>query len=214
MQLIELFNQDLLDYNKLIVRNYKKLDINEIDMVCLIRILETYRLNKKIKIQKFVNETGLSKKEVETSLHNLMTKKLYNINIGKDKDGKGCEQICLYNLFETLENIISYKDESENSLIDTEISKTIQLLESEMNRPLSNLEFDVISDWFKNFNVTYDYLKEIIVKYVKQGKLVLGNIEKEIIRTENKKYNTKPIIDEATAKNLEALDKLFNMKKQ
>ncbi len=199
----KLYEQGLLDYNKLIIRNYKALDLNPVDVLVLIKILDIYKTSKKIRTSKIISETGLTKREVEESMTSLMEKNIYSIYL-EYKNGIGDESISLKPFFEKVEKLF----EDTESVDDSEISLTIKLIEGEIKRPLTPIEFNVISEWFSIDGYNYEEIKKAVIESVKMNRVTFKNIEKELLAA---KKQSMTLSSKMTSQKANALDKIYEM---
>lgn len=200
----KLYEEGLLDYNKLIIQNYKALELNEVDAIVLIKILDLYKKNKNIRTSKIISTTGISKKDVENSLARLIEKNIYEIYI-EYKNGIGDESISLDPLFKKIADIFSDEPNDED---ESEIKLTIKLIEGELKRPLTPIEFNVISEWFSLDGYNFENIKKAVVESVKANRVTFKNIEKELLAEKKSKLTPSKKINSKTA---DALNKIYNM---
>lgn len=174
----KLYEEGFLDYKSLLINKYNNLGITEVDLIILIKMLDLYKINKKVRTSKIASETGFSKSRVEESLDNLVTKGLYNLDFVENDRGMNDEVINFDPLFDKLELIFSSISDIE---VEDSLKDVISSYESEVFRPITPQEYNTFLDWLKN-----DHFKdtEIIwaIKKASDSKRVnLNYIEKLII---------------------------------
>lgn len=192
-----LYFKGYLDYKSLILDNYKELDIKELDAIILIKILELYKVNKKIRVSKVSQETGINKRVVEECLETLISKNIYSLDIVENANGLNDEVVNLDPLFDKIDLI--FKKE-ENVKIEEDLSKVIKEYEEAVMRPLTAQEYGVFSSWmmddkFKDTEIIYAIKKASDSKRVN-----LSYIEKLIIQS--RESELRPKMDKDKAKKL------------
>lgn len=122
-----------------IIKEYK-LTLNEL-------LLLIYFLNQdKLELDtSYMNKvTLMDEKEILESFTSLTEKGLITINMNKTKDGKINEEIDLSNLYRAIVSDL-------NSSIKNKNQKNIfEIFEKEFGRPLSPMEYEMISEWVKS----------------------------------------------------------------
>lgn len=201
----KLYEQGYLNYQTLILNNYKKLEINEVDAIVLIKILDLCKTNKKLRISKLTQETNMTKKQVEESLNNLIVRNIYGIDVVVNDAGLNDERVSLTPLFDKLEAF--FKEESVIKMQDG-IKQVIGVYENEINRPITPQEYSIFEDFIIKDGFSVNDILESIKQAVKMNRLTLSQIEKDLI-SKRKAFLTPSEPLEKEKKKV--LDEIFNM---
>lgn len=203
----ELYEQGYLNYQALILNNYKKIEINEVDAIILIKILDLYKTTKKIRVNKLSQETGISKKTIEDSLNNLITKNLYGINLVLNDNGLSEEKISLDPLFDKLEGI--FKGE-EIVKVEEGLKKIVALYEGEIQRPVTPQEYAVLEDFIIKDGFSTEDVEKAIKAIVKMGRVNLSTLEHELFSAKRESLSPKKNVNPDTANALKKIKNLLD----
>ena len=166
----------------ILLSNYKKLKINEKELIILI-----YLMNQKSSVfnpQKISEDLNIEISEVLESIEVLSNADLITINTLKD-NGLLEERIDLSNLYNKLAYLnINEEDNKE------ETTNIYDSFENEFARTLSPIEYELIKSWLNN-----DYSEELILCALKEavynGVKNLRYIDKILYEWNNKGIKTK-----------------------
>lgn len=188
---------------KLLLRNYKKINITDeelIILICLIGIGDKVPYNPNI----FEAEIGMDKFQAMQHLNDLSEKGIINIKVENNKSGKKQEYIYLDFLYRKLFNQIIDDTEEDTKSKGNDI---FSLFETELGRTISSMEIEIIKEWLQDGygeELIKEALKEAIYNDVRNLKYIdriLYNWKIKGIKTKedvlrNKKNfrkNTKPL---------------------
>lgn len=203
----ELYEQGYLNYQALILNNYKRFEINEVDAIILIKILDLYKTTKKIRVNKLSQETGIPKKTIEDSLNNLITKNLYGINLVLNDNGLSEEKISLDPLFDKLEGI--FKGE-EIVKVEEGLKKIVSLYEGEIQRPVTPQEYAVLEDFIIKDGFSTEDVEKAIKAIVKMGRVNLSTLEHELFAAKRESLSPKKSVNPDTANALKKIKNLLD----
>lgn len=169
---------------RILLNNYKKLNITEEELIILIIIIsldDEIEYNPEI----FVQETGMEKHQVMTIISNLISKNIISIDFIK-KGKITSEYISSSLLYDKLLNII--KDVNND---DIKINNSIfTIFENELGRLLSPMELEKIKEWlttYKNEELITAALNEAVLNGISNFRYIDA-----ILNDWNKKgYRTK-----------------------
>lgn len=166
----------------ILLSNYKKLKINEKELIILI-----YLMNQKSSVfnpQKISEDLNIEISEVLESIEILSNADLITINTLKD-NGLLEERIDLSNLY----NKLAYLNINEEDTKE-ETTNIYDSFENEFARTLSPIEYELIKSWLDN-----DYSEELILCALKEavynGVKNLRYIDKILYEWNNKGIKTK-----------------------
>lgn len=192
----KMINEKMIDINRLLLKNYKSLKIDEITLVIILHLLaaasegeEQLSLNMLSKVM--TEEESV----IADKLHILLGTGFISIEMKINSSGKKMDTFSLAPLYEklfmffiddniNLENVSVF---SNNVLNKKELYK---LFEKEFSRVLSPLEVEMINDWIEKEKYPLEIIKAALKETVSYGKLnfkyiatVLFNWKKNNIRT-------------------------------
>ena len=146
---------------KILFNNYKKLNINEEELVVIILIIS---LGNKIEYNPdiFVSELGMDKHRAMAIVNNLISKNVLSLEMVKN--GRKMEEyISLSLLYDKLVNIVIDISEEDSVKIDNSI---FTIFENELGKLLSPMQMETIKEWvttYKNEELIIMALKEAVM---------------------------------------------------
>jgi|AntAceMinimDraft_17_1070374.scaffolds.fasta_scaffold04571_4 DNA replication protein len=191
-----LIDEDIIDFDKLILKNYKKIGLSEIEAFLLIE------LNNQKKIgETFISPTKLVKKltipedKLITLLDGLMQRKYVVIRLVKI-DGKEKEDFSFENTIVKIINIYKSKIQLEitdsQKTYDTVEEEIVDLLENQFQKQLKPLEIELIQKWVNEDNYSLAEIKRAILDAVKSNKSSISYVDGVLLkRTKNSKIAAK-----------------------
>lgn len=153
MLLKRLYELNEIKIESLLIKEQKRLKITNDELIVLLGFFASYKRSI-FSILSLTRRTGISQNEVESNVDSLLDKNLIIIKL-EDKDGKEREIFSLDPTFTKLEQLLleDIKLEHENRF-ETDIAKTISILEKELNRNLSSSEFETVKEWYSHDGFT------------------------------------------------------------
>ena len=143
---------------RIIINNYKKLNITEEELIILIFIID-YGVDLEYNPSIFVQELNIDKYKVLELINSLKEKNILTILIKKENKKVSSEYISLQPLYDKIMNIVM--DNKEKQI---EIDENIySIFENELGRTLSPLEYEKIKE------MVTSYGQEIVVEALKEA---------------------------------------------
>lgn len=206
-KVITLIKDNNLNVPKILLYNYKVLDINEKELVILIYIIN--KKNYKFDPKEISNNIGFSMPEILEIIDSLSTKDLIKIELIKVNNVRE-EFINLDNFYNKLAYIII--NDEKVSTNEKESSNIFDIFEKELGRTLSPMEYEIINGWrdatFEEETIilalkeaTYNgvsnlrYIDKILYEWKKKGIKTLDDVEKDRTKFQNKKVEKKELFD-------------------
>lgn len=193
--MVKLIEDGVLDFNKLILKNYKHLGINEAEAFVLIELN-----NQKKKGATFLNPSKLVKNlsltidELMSVLELLMKKGLVTIEMVVNESGKEAE---IFHMNKAISMILEhYKKTIEESIIVPKTKKfgsqeeeLVDLIETEFQKQLTPLEIEIIRKWVSEDQFDTLEIKKAILDAIKANKYTLSYVDGILVkrRTASKK---------------------------
>lgn len=143
---------------RIIINNYKKLNITEEELIILIFIID-YGVDLEYNPSIFVQELNIDKYKVLELINSLKEKNILAILIKKENKKVSSEYISLQPLYDKIMNIVM--DNKEKQI---EIDENIySIFENELGRTLSPLEYEKIRE------MVTSYGQELVVEALKEA---------------------------------------------
>lgn len=143
---------------RIIINNYKKLNITEEELIILIFIID-YGADLEYNPSIFVQELNIDKYKVLELINSLKEKNILTILIKKENKKVSSEYISLQPLYDKVMNIVM--DNKEKQI---EIDENIySIFENELGRTLSPLEYEKIKE------MVTSYGQELVVEALKEA---------------------------------------------
>ena len=143
---------------RIIINNYKKLNITEEELIILIFIID-YGVDLEYNPSIFVQELNIDKYTVLELINSLKEKNILTILIKKENKKVSSEYISLQPLYDKIMNIVM--DNKEKQI---EIDENIySIFENELGRTLSPLEYEKIKE------MVTSYGQELVVEALKEA---------------------------------------------
>lgn len=131
---------------RILLNNYKKLNITEEELIILILIISLGN-NIEYNPDIFVQELGIEKHKVMTLINNLISKNILTIDFVKN-GRKTEEYISTSILYDKLLNIVKDITEEDNIKINNSV---FTVFENELGRLLSPMELEKIKEWITTY---------------------------------------------------------------
>ena len=165
-----------LDIQKIIMSEYKRLNLSLKEANVLIALFSILEKRKTFSINAIIKKIDLDSNETADILTGLAEKGFFKMKL-EIKNGKERETISLTPTFLKLEELI-LEDVNKIKLErdKTKISKLINRLENLLGRVLTSYELDIIRYWFNDSKYSIDEVNQIIDTLVDNNKKVSINI--------------------------------------
>lgn len=183
---INILKEKPLTIPKILLKNYKKLNITEEELlvlICLINNGEKSVYDPNI----FTEELDMDKYKAMQLLNDLTEKNIINIKLENNKHGKKEEYIYIDLLYKKIYNLIL----DDNITEEITPNKDIYLkFETELGRTISPAEVELINDWMHD-GVTEEVIEEALKEAVFNNVRNLKYIDRIIYNWRMKGIKTK-----------------------
>ena len=194
---IKLIKDKPLYIPKILINNYKLLDITDEELI-VIMVIMSYGDKVIYNPEEFAKEINGSKKDIMRIIDSLCDKNVLSLVIEK-KNQKTYEYITMDSLYDKLFNLVIDRDE------DKEIDNSIfSVFENELGRTLSPMEYEKIKEWITSGNSgevitcalkeavmngisNFNYIDRILDSWKKKG----YKNKNDIVRDKEKYHNSK-----------------------
>ncbi len=162
----QLIDDGIVDFNKLVLKYYHKFDLNEREAMALLKLFALQQENEKIiRPSQFAKWLRSSSKDAETILSSLIEKGYLVIHLSEDNDGKECET---FNIDYFLTKVISHIKQLQQSEHENDLAKIIDFLEDILQKPLKQLDLEMVRNWVLEEKYDFDLIKKAANKAMKR----------------------------------------------
>lgn len=205
----KLIEEDIININSLIIKHYKRLGINEQDILVLSTFArQEVKGSSLFTPTRIKNKTGLSSNDFFASLERLINKGYVRIESGiNEKTGKQTEFFYLDGLFEEIINIyidqVRKENEKENQTFEEKIS---DLFEKTFERPMMPSDAEIVRRWAQEGKYSFDEISSEILEAAKLAKYSLKYVDSKLIKnhlqsSQNTEYqNPSKVLQELSEK--------------
>ena len=138
-KVVNLLKDKDISIPKLLLKNYKKLNINETELIILIFLINSYEYNPKV----IADSMDIKLPVLLEMISQLETKGIVKVEL-KNINGINTEVCNLDNLYEKLSLMVIKKE-------DTNDFKSIyDIFETELGRTLSPIEYELVGEWLND----------------------------------------------------------------
>ena len=183
-RLMELISEKPIVVPKIFLRNYRKLNITELEFVVILMIMD-HGVKMVFDPISIANEIKMDRMMVMETINNLIEKNLLMI-VSEKSSRKTLEYISLELLYEKLINIV--KDVKEEEI--TVPSSVFEVFEKELGKTLSSMQYEQIKEWIRS-GVSEELIIEGLREAVMNGINNFRYIDTVINRWVDKGYKTK-----------------------
>lgn len=170
---------------KLLLKNYKKLNITEEEFIILIYIInigDKMPYNPEL----FVQDLNIDKFKAMEIINNLLEKNILSLKIEKNKTNKSEEYIYTDLLYDKLTKlVIEETPESQDNL-----EEVFNSFEKEFGRTISPMEYELIKSWI-NDKIPQELILEALKEATYNGVSNMRYIEKILTEWQRKGIKTK-----------------------
>ena len=164
----KLFELGYFKYQDFILDNMKKLSLSTLEAIVLIKMLDEYKIDKRVLIDEISDDIIEKKSLVEEAMSSLIEKGFYSVYVSYD-NGLGEEVASLDGFFERVEAILN-----NTGVIDKEdeLFSVIDYLSNVLNRILSSQEVEIVTSLVKEDFYTLDNFKNAVEEKLKNRSVI------------------------------------------
>ncbi len=182
-----MISDEIVDFDKLLLNNYKKIGLTEIEAFVLIELHKQKKSgNTVISPSKMVKRLTIKEDKLFNTLDGLITKGYLTIQIVKTNDDKETEDFSLDNTIHKLVDVYltTIKHEVTNNQktygsIEEEI---VDILEKQFQKQLKPLEIEWIQKWVNEDHYSVDQIKTAILDALKANKSSLSYVDAVLLK--------------------------------
>ena len=193
---IKLLDDDMINFNGILMKYYRKLGINEKDIIVLSSLSrQETRGNRLFNPKKLEQKVALSNEDLYKSLSSLCERGLIEIKVEYNlKSEKEVEVFYLNKLYQEIINVYTGIVKKENEKKYLSFYETIaNFYEENFNKQIGPIEAEIINRWGEEKNFSVDEIKSEMLNALKLGKASINYVDqtlikKKIAREQSPKY--------------------------
>lgn len=197
-----LIEDGVVDFSAIVLKYYHKFELTETEAMALIKL---HRLLQEkegiIKPKKFSQWLSLPPKKTEQVLDSLVDKGYLDITLTTNEEGKETET---FNVDYFLSKVIHHIQNDQSRAEGSKTAEWVEFIETSLNRPLSQLDMELVKKWIEEDGYSFDMLKEATLIALKYKNPTVKVIDKHLQKSE-----TSP--KEEPKKNPEALKEFYKL---
>lgn len=181
---IRLLEDEMLDINALLIKNYKKLNINEKDIIVLSSLArQDYKGNRMFQKIALKKKVALETNDFNACLYNLCEKGYLEItDTVNPKTGKECEEFSLKKLYLAIIDLYIDKPDKKNDENLSMQEKITKFYDEHYNKQMSPLDADIIRNWCSEKQFSFEEIKNEMLDAIKMGKMSLKSVDQALIK--------------------------------
>lgn len=201
-----LIKNNTIQFDKLIIEKYSKLNLDEVDTIILIRLNDLLKRGKRLlSVEEIAPSMKISEAELGRRIVDLVTKGFITLELSSI-DAK--EVYSLDETYKRLAFLLEGEAQLKNdSIVNTKIKETVNLLESELKKMLSPLELEMVSRWYIEYSYSDDEIHEAILKALKYKNRGVNFIDRSLSSLRKQNLEKK---EPASLNSGENIQDLFN----
>ena len=196
-----LFEEYDIDIDKVILRDYKKMNLKYVEATMLLVLLSSYKKRKVFSISMLSKKTELKKEKVEEITYSLIEKGFMKLELEVSNEGKEREIFNLDQTFTILENFMHETNDTQDLSL---CGKTIVHLENLLGRILTETELNHLRAMYEEKVYTHEEIIKAINIAEEKNKLNIKAVDKILLASRN---DSRVEIDEKTRKTLDDIYK-------
>ncbi len=203
-QYFNLIKNQTIDFNKLLLEKYYQLDLNETEVVILLKLNSLLiKGTKKLLASELAKSMKISSSVIGKRLVDLVNKGYINITVNDANCG---EEFSLDETYKRLSYLLENSDNIvEEEVISNDFSMIVKFIENQFGSILKPLDLEVINHWINIDKYSIDSIKEAVSE---ASRLKKNNVKYVDVFLSNKKENKEP----AKGDLLELFNNVYNKK--
>ena len=199
--LIKLIDDDMVNVNALLIKNYRGLHITEKDIIVLSMLSrQEIKGNHVFSSKNMSKKIGLEIDDFCSSIEKLENRNFIKIEEGTSpKTGKIVEYFYLDGFYDELAELylekIRKENEQKNQSFEEEITN---LFERTFERPLTVSDADIIRKWSMEEEYKQEEIKTEILAAAKVGKFSLKYVDSKLVKKHIETENNKEYTNQST----------------
>lgn len=204
----DLIISDIVNFDRILIRRYKQLGLDEVDCIILMKLHEGIKRGKLfLDIESLRKTMTLSSEDLSKRIVDLVNEDFISL---KMEDIHSEEVISLDPVYRKLGYILEDGEiKSSKKEEQTDLKTVVELIENELSRVLTPAELQIVNKWIIEYKYKIEDIKQEVMNSAKYNNRGINSINIALY----KKYNKEEIIVEEEAVDVLALYKQLYDKK-
>ncbi|MFA7010656.1 MAG: DnaD domain protein [Bacilli bacterium] len=185
----ELLKNNFLDFNRILLDKYHQLQLNELDVVILMKLNSCLIQGaKSVSFDRLVSTMTATEEECSNHVIDLVNRGIITMELSKET---GKETYGLDELYRKLSFIIDDDDEKVDKQEQKQwIKTTINDLEREFKKILTPLEIQMVNKWYIDYHYQYEEVCEALLETLKIKNRGMSFMDRYLYKQQNKAQET------------------------
>lgn len=201
----DLLKNNFLDFNRILLDKYHQLQLNELDVVILMK-LNSYLIQgaQSVSFDRLVSTMTATEEECSNHVIHMVNRGIITMELSKES---GKETYGLDELYRKLSFIIDGDDEKIDKQEQKQwIKTTINDLEREFKKILTPLEIQMVNKWYIDYHYQYEEVCEALLETLKIKNRGMNFMDRYLYKQQNKTQET----SECNGNIKEMFNKVYN----
>lgn len=156
-----LMASEALDIKEWLIKNYKKLGLNETEAMLLLHLCQMKKQgNRFLSIKQLTERMSLDFRQCSDLVLSLVQRGFVAFEIDYDDKGIARESYTLTPLYEKIGGqLMDEHEELQQQDVQNAIAELIQLIENQFGRTCSSFEIQLIASWINDYQFSIDLIK-------------------------------------------------------
>ena len=201
----ELLKNNFLDFNRILLDKYHQLQLNELDVVILMKLNSCLIQGaKSVSFDRLVSTMTATEEECSNHVIHMVNRGIITMELSKES---GKETYGLDELYRKLSFIIDGDDEKIDKQEQKQwIKTTIKDLEREFKKILTPLEIQMVNKWYIDYHYQYEEVCEALLETLKIKNRGMNFMDRYLYKQQNKTQET----SECNGNIKEMFNKVYN----
>ena len=188
----KLINSHMISFKEVLVKNFKKINLNEVETMVIILLYEQKKINNTLSIETLLEQVTLSEYDLSSMIVDLVERGYIELVIEDNME----EHYFLTPTIEKLGEVLE-KNESKPKDNELEIAKTVSYIESVFQKQMTITDLKIIDRWIEE-GFSFEEITETILDCVKLKKMNLKYADAVLIsrKKHEKASNVDPELQE------------------
>lgn len=181
-----LIDEGIIDFDKLLLRNYKQIGLSEVEAFLLIELNNQKKTGDTlISPSKLTKKLTLPEERVTNLLDTLIQRNYISIRLVKTEDKEKEDfsfETTLNKLVDVYKSKIKFDITHSTKTYDTIEEEIVDLLENQFQKQLKPADIELIMKWVNEDKYSLAEIKNAVVDAVKSNKSTLGYIDAVLLK--------------------------------
>ena len=173
----KLITSHMISFKEVLVKNYKRIKLNEIEAMVIILLYEQRKHNNEaLSVKTLLPFVTLSENELSKLIVNLVERGYIYLTFDND----ATEKFSLEPTIERLGECLAVEHSNEKNESSLEVSQVVTLIENSFQKQLSPSDIIYVQKWV-NENYSYDQIRNAVLESLKLKKMNIKYVDAVLI---------------------------------